>query len=312
MSPRPPSDRAALVAVIAACVIWGASFLFAKIALAELPVGHVVFWRFAIATALLAPFAARRGLPRGRDLPLFALTGVLCVPVSLVLQFEGLARTSVASASLVVGTGTPLLALAGAIFRRERLGRRGWLAVAVSTVGLAIVVGLPGPGRTGLGDLLVFVSMVVTTGWVLLAMPLVARYGGLAATAWILGLGSLAQLPLAWFLDGAPRIPESATGWGALLALGIFCTGLAFALWNRGLERVEASRAGVYINLEPVVGAILGVALLGDAMSPGLAAGGTLVLAASLLATLPARRNDRVMRVAPLETPSPAPSRKAA
>jgi drug/metabolite transporter (DMT)-like permease len=312
MNPRPLSQRAALIAVILACVIWGASFLFAKIALAELPVGHVVLWRFAIATVLLAPLAVRRGLPRGRDLPLFALTGILCVPISLVLQFEGLARTSVASASLVVGTGTPLLALAGAAFRRERLGARGWLAVALSTVGLAIVVGLPGPGRTWLGDLLVFASMVVTAGWVILAMPLVARYGGLAATAWILGSGSLAQLPLAWLLDGAPRIPESALGWGALIALSVFCTGLAFALWNRGLERVEASRASVYINLEPVVGAFLGVTLLGDPMSPGLAGGGGLVLAASLLASLPAKREAEAMSMAPIETPSPASSRKAA
>lgn len=298
MSPRSGSERAALAAVIAACAIWGASFLFAKIALADLPASHVVLWRFAIAAAVLGPMAARQGLPRRRDVGRFALAGLLCVPGALMIQFEGLARTTVASASLVVGTGTPLLALAGSLFRRDRLGRRGWMAVALSTAGLAVVVGAPGPGRTGIGDLLVFTSMIVTVAWILVSMPLVARYGGIAATGWTIILGALAQIPLAW-LDGAPRAPASLAGWGALLALGLGCTAAAFALWNRGLERIEASRAGIYINLQPVVGALLGVSLLGDPITRGLLGGGALVLAASVLASLPARPRRQVHEDAP-------------
>jgi drug/metabolite transporter (DMT)-like permease len=291
MRARVDRDRAALAAVALACIVWGASFLFAKLALAELPASHLVLWRFAIAAALLAPFAARRGLPRRRDLPLLALTGVLCVPVSLGLQFAGLARTSVASASLIVGTGTPILAVAGAIFRAERLGARGWWAVALSTVGLAVVVGLPGAGRTWQGDALVFASMVVTAAWVLLSTGLIARYGGLAATAWILGIGALVQAPIAW-IDHPPIWPSTPLGWWTVLALAVPCTALAFALWNWGLERVEAGRAGIYINLEPVVGALLGIGFLGDNFGPALAVGGALVLLASLLASIPARRAD--------------------
>jgi drug/metabolite transporter (DMT)-like permease len=69
----------------------------------------------------------------------------------------------------------------------------------------------------------------------------------------------------------------------------VACTAGSYALWNLGLERVPPSRAGVYLNLEPVVGAALGVALLHDAVTAGLLAGGGLVLAASLLASLPSR-----------------------
>ncbi|HEY7574724.1 MAG TPA: DMT family transporter, partial [Thermoanaerobaculia bacterium] len=86
-----------------------------------------------------------------------------------------------------------------------------------------------------------------------------------------------------------PDLPSSYLGWGALLGLGVACTAGSYALWNLGLERVPASRAGVYLNLEPVVGATLGVALLHEAVTAGLLAGGGLVLAASLLASLPSR-----------------------
>jgi drug/metabolite transporter (DMT)-like permease len=285
VTPQPIGERAALAAVIVACAVWGSSFLLAKVALEELAIGHLVLWRFAIAAAVLLPLVARRGLPRRRDLPRFAVSGLLCVPITFLPQFEGLTRTTVASASLLVGTGTPLLALAGALFRRERPGTRGWIAVALSCLGLAIMVGVPGPGRTWLGDTLVIVSMVTTTAWVLVMMPLVGRYGGLAATAWTLTLGGIFQIPVAW-LDGPPALPSSLLGWGALIGLGVACTAGSYALWNLGLERVPPSRAGVYLNLEPVVGAALGVALLHDAVTAGLLAGGGLVLAASLLASV--------------------------
>jgi drug/metabolite transporter (DMT)-like permease len=131
--------------------------------------------------------------------------------------------------------------------------------------------------------------MVTTTAWVLVMVPLIGRYGGLAATAWTVALGGIFQIPIAW-LDGAPSVPGSLLGWSALLGLGLGCTAGSYALWNRGLERVPPSRAGVYLNLEPVVGAALGVALLHEPVTAGLLAGGGLVLAASLLASLPAQR----------------------
>ncbi len=301
------SERAALAAVIAACVMWGASFLLGKIALRELAVGHVVLWRFAIAALVLVPWAARRGLPARRDVRRFALSGLLCVPVTFLPQFEGLARTTVASASLIVGTAPPLIALGAALFHGERPGRRGWTAVAVSTAGLAVMVGVPGPGRALGGDLLVFASMVTSAAWVLVMMPLVARYGGLRATAWTVAAGALFQLPVAW-LDGAPALPATPLAWTALAGLGLGCTAGSYGLWNVGLERLPASRAGVYINLEPVVGAALGVALLGELVTPALLAGGGLILAASIVASLPARR---VWAASLAAAPATAPCREA-
>jgi drug/metabolite transporter (DMT)-like permease len=305
MTSRRIGERAALAAIVVACAVWGSSFLFAKVALEELAIGHLVLWRFLIAAAVLVPLVSRRGLPRRSDLPRFALSGLLGVPLTFLPQFEGLARTTVASASLLVGTGTPLLALAGAILRHERPGTRGWIAVALSCLGLAIMVGLPGPGRSWLGDGLVFVSMVTTTAWVLVLMPLVGRYGGLVASAWTVTLGGIFQIPVAW-LDGPPALPSSMLVWGALLGLGVACTAGSYALWNLGLERVPASRAGVYLNLEPVVGAALGVLLLHESVTAGLLAGGGLVLGASLLASIPARgparaKDTRTVTAAPPE-----------
>jgi len=270
-------------AVVAACLLWGASFPLAKPALATIPVAHLVAWRFALGSALLATLALARGeRPRRRDLPLLLATGVVAVPGVFLLQFAGLARTSVTSAALLTGTGGPLLALGGRWFRDERPGRGGWLALLVSTLGVALLVGFPGPGRSLPGDALVFLSMLAATAWVLLSARLLDRISALAVTAWSLTLGTAVMAPLAWFLAGAPRIDLPAPVALEIAGLGVGCTALAYGLWIWGLERVAVSRAAVYLNLEPLTGAALGISLLGDAATAGIVAGGALIIVTSV------------------------------
>lgn len=290
MSGRPGSVPARLAAIVTACALWGSSFLFGKVALRELAVSHLVLGRFALACLFLVPAAlARGGPPRRADLPLLAAAGALGVPVTFLLQFEGLARTGVASASLIVGAGAPLLAVAAALFQRDRLDRAGWAAVALSTLGVAALIGTPGSGRSALGDALVFLSMVTTTGYVLLSVRLLGRMNALAATAWPLAAGTAILLPVAWAWDGAPPTGGlSGAAWGSVAILGLVCTAATYGLWNWGLTRVPAARAGVYLNLEPVVGVALGVAILGEPLAGGAVLGGALVLASAVWVSLPA------------------------
>ncbi|MGH7570730.1 MAG: DMT family transporter [Gemmatimonadota bacterium] len=276
------------MALAVACALWGSSFLFAKVTLEELGPGHVLLYRFGLTAALLIPVVARkRSIPRRRDWPLLIVTGFLCVPATMLIQFEGLARTSVTSASLLVGTGTPLLALAAVLFERERLGGRGWLAILVSCVGIVVMVGRPGAGGARIGDLLVFLSMALAAAWVLLSRRLVGRYPPAVASAWILLVGTATLVPMVWFGEGPPPIALSGRAWGSLLILAVACTVAAFLLWNWAVAKVPASRAAPFLNLEPVVGAALGVALLGDPLGAGTIAGGALILGAAGLASLP-------------------------
>jgi drug/metabolite transporter (DMT)-like permease len=288
-------DPRAPLALALACVLWGSSFLFAKVALEELDPGHVLLYRFGLTAALLIPVILRgRSIPGTADWPLFLVTGFLCVPGTMLIQFEGLALTSVTSASLLIGTGTPLLALAALLFERERLGGRGWLAILLSCVGIVVMVGRSGSGGAWLGDLLVFLSMAVATAWVLLSRRLVGRYPAAFASAWILLVGTATLVPIVWLKDGPPPIALSARAWGSLLALAVACTVAAFLLWNWGVARVPAGRAAPFLNLEPVVGAALGVGILGDALAAGTVAGGVLILGAAGLASLPDwRRPER-------------------
>jgi drug/metabolite transporter (DMT)-like permease len=288
MSDHNNSHRTAVTALVISSLLWGMAFLFAKLAFAELTVSQVVLYRFGLACLVLMPVAwLRRPWPERRDIPLFVLTGFFTVPATFLLQFGGLALTGVASASLIIGALPPLLALAAAGVYGERLNARGWGAVGASTLGVALIVGLPGSDRNWLGDGLVFISIVVAVVWILLSKRLIERYSALVATAYILTFGTLILLPISLVWDGPPRLNLSAGVLGSVLALGLACTALTFLLWNWALERFPASRAGVFINIEPVVGALLGVTLLHETIGPGALLGGLLIVTAAWVVSQP-------------------------
>lgn len=272
-------------ALTLACVLWGSAFYFAKVALAELSVVEVLIYRFGLAAPILAAILVRaRRLPATRDLWLIILTGILCVPIGYVVHFAGLDRTSVTHASLLVGVAPIFLAVAASVLGLERVGLTAWIAVVLSSFGILVMIGLPGGDGNFVGDLLILLSMVISTAWILLSQNLARRLGALIATAWILLAGTLVLAPFAFASGPLPTDLASQT-WGAIIALSLGGTVLAFVLWNWGASRHSAGSAGVFLNLEPVVGGLMGIMLLGEAAGVSGLVGGGIILAAAVLAT---------------------------
>lgn len=278
------SDWFAMPALALAGALWGVSFLFGKWALEELGPAHVTLLRFSLASAALLPYALLKGVWPGRgDLPLFLLVGFLTVPATFLVQFWGLSLTGATVAALIVGCGPPIVALFASLFLGERLGKTGWSAVGASTLGVALAVARPGVSNDWLGDALVLLSLLAVVGWVLLGKRLGDGYPAVPATAWILTFGTLTLVPVALLWEGVPRLDLTLLGWASVLVLGLGCSAATYALWNWGVARVPASRAGVFLNLEPLVGALLGVLVLGEALGPGTVVGGALIIGAALV-----------------------------
>lgn len=293
---RWPAGDPAVAAVLAAGVLWGTSFLFGKWALAVIGPTEVTLWRFVIASCvLLAVPQARAVRLRRRDLPLFVLAGVLNVPATFLPQFAGLSRTNASIAALIIGTLPALVAVASWLLLADRLGRRGWLAVLASTAGVAVTAARPGAGNDWAGDALVLASMLAVVGWVLLGKRLMRDYPPLAATTWIITFGTAALVPIGLLGDGAPRLDLPPRVWGSLLALGVGCTAAAAILWNWGLRHLPAGAAGVFLTIEPLTGALLGIALLGDPPRVTTLVGGALILGAAI--TISGQRSRRARQV---------------
>jgi drug/metabolite transporter (DMT)-like permease len=277
-------DWFATSALASAGVLWGVSFLFGKWALEEIGPAHVTLLRFSLASAALLPYALLKGVwPRRRDLPLYLLVGFLTVPATFLVQFWGLSLTGATVAALIVGCSPPMVALFAQLFLGERLGKIGWTAVGASTIGVALAVARPGASNDWLGDALVLLSLLAVVGWVLLGKHLSDGYPAVSATAWILTFGTLELVPVAQLWEGVPRLDLTLLGWTSGLVLGLGCSAATYALWTWGVARVPASRAGVFLNLEPLVGALLGVLVLGETWGLGTVVGGALIIGAAVV-----------------------------
>lgn len=275
---------------LAGC-LWGTGFFFGKIALAEMSVPHMVFYRFLFACPPLLFLLRRPGFSR-REWSQLLLASFLGIPVQYLLQFQGLSITTVSHAALMVGTMPVILAVGASIFAHERLDWTGWLALVGSTIGVSMIVlggkhaSVSTQGPTLAGDLLIVFSLLIALAWVLLNKHLMQKHSPMLVTAY--GLLTGAAMLFAWVLlrDGLPPIHGvSVQAWLALMASGLFCNTCAMLLWNVGIHRVPASRAGVFLNIEPALGSILGVKLLGEKLGPLAWIGGGLILAAAIMLT---------------------------
>ena len=289
---------------LAGC-LWGTGFYWGRIALDEMSVEHMVLYRFLFACLGMLPVTlanSSRFRLTAAELRLLLICSALGVPIQFLMQFHGLDLTTVSHASLMVGAMPVMLAAAAALFASERLDVIGWLALSGSTVGAALIVlggsrGLAAHGQPSLvGDLMVVASLVTALAWILLSKklmqthspPVVTAYTILAGTlmliVWVLGPWLLSPLTHAQ-VQPPPFAHLSSTAWAALAISGLFCTAATTLLWNWGIHHVPASRAGVFLNIEPALGSWLGVRLLGEHLGPYAWAGGALILIAAITLT---------------------------
>jgi drug/metabolite transporter (DMT)-like permease len=287
---------------LAGC-LWGTGFYFGRLAMNEMSVEHMVLYRFLFACIGMLPVALMNRIPFNRaEIRLVLIAAFFGIPVQFLMQFHGLDRTTVSHASLMVGSMPVLLAAAAAIFAGEQLDGVGWTALAASTVGAALIVlgGHRGPATHGqpslIGDLMVVASLCTALSWILLSKKLMLSHSPPVVTAHTIlaGTGMLALWILGpWLIK--PWIPNhsapppflhvSPTAWTALAISGLACTATTTLLWNWGIHHVPASRAGVFLNIEPALGSFLGVKLLGEHLGPHAWLGGALILGAAITLT---------------------------
>lgn len=278
-------------------VFWSTGFFLGKIAFQRLSVDHFVLYRFLFACAGLL-FVAERPRFSARQWRVLLIASFLGIPVQFLVQFYGLRLTTVSHAALMVGTMPVILAVGATIFSGERLDLNGWLALAGSSLGMVLIISSTSHHVTGggnlFGDLLVIAAMFLALGWILLNQRLMREgHSPMAVTVWGILTGT-AMLAI-WVLARSGPPPVHNLGWKIWLAVaasGLLCTAAATLLWNWGIHHVPASRAGVFLNIEPALGAVLGVELLGDRLGLGTWIGGALILFAAIVLTTTEKQQE--------------------
>jgi drug/metabolite transporter (DMT)-like permease len=199
----------------------------------------------------------------------------------------GVSLTSAASTGLIFATAPVWGLLLGAVLGLERPTRRGVLGLALSVVGVAIVVfeGFGSRDDSLLGDLFVLVASVCVGAYAVLSMPLLERHTPLAVATYPVLFGAPFLLLLS-----SPYLTSSGWGsvgtgpWAAVAYSAVFATAFAFAGWQRGLSRIGANRALVYQYLITATGVASGIIFFGETLGVNKIVGGAVILLGVYLA----------------------------
>jgi drug/metabolite transporter (DMT)-like permease len=275
------------VLFLAMSVIWGVPYLLIKVAVDEVSPVMLVFVRCVVGAALLLPWTIAQGLLRPalrhwRALLLFTVLEV-AGPWLLIAYAEESLSSSLTG---VLIAGVPFVAaIAGLLLgEEERLTPIRVLGMAIGVVGIAVLLGLDLEGAQLLPILAIGLALIgYATGPLVVARAL-PDVSGVAASSIALFVTAVVYAPLA-----VPQLDEaadaSAPAWLSLVALGVLCTALALALFFSLIREVGPQRALVITFVNPAVAVLLGVLLLDEPFTLGIALGLPLVLLGCVLAT---------------------------
>ena len=273
-------------------LVWGIPYLLIKVAVAELSPAAVAGSRTLLAAAVLLPLAARRGALRipSTAWPWIVAFAMLEMAGPWLLLGHAETRVSSGFAGLMIAT-VPIVGVLVARLRGDEhaFARTRLVGLAVGVAGVTALVGLD--SLNGHIDALSVVELLaVSIGYAVAPVIAVTRLAAVPSLGVIApSVAIVAVLFLPWtvreYADGLP----SAGPLASVLVLGLVCTALAFVWFFRLIALAGPIRATVITFINPAVAVVLGLVVLAEPLTWGMAVGFPMVLAGAWLATRPAR-----------------------
>ena len=293
-----PSFGVTDLSLLLMALIWGVNYTSVKYGtehVAPLAFNGVRVTLAAVSLVIVTQLASawfgieRAGWPSRRDAIALFLLGTLGNGVYQILFVEGIARTRAGDAALLISASPAFIAIIGRLRGTERVARRGVLGIALSILGMGLVVA--GTADTGasrnatlLGDSLLLISSLCWSLYTVYLQPYTHRIGGIHLSA-VTMIGGMVPLLIA----AAPSMV--ATNWGALPLLawgsvaysGLFALVIAYLFWYHGVRVLGPTRTAMYSNLQPVFALAVAWLVLGEAITGWEVAGAASIITGLLL-----------------------------
>jgi len=241
-------------------LIWGVNFSIVKFATELMQPLAFTGLRVILAAMVLLTFAFTRKQkrPSRRDMMSLVVLGMLGNGIYQLLFVEGISRTRVGNAALVVAATPAFIAIISRWGGLEKISRRVVAGIALSLIGVGIVVLGSARAASGtptfLGTMLVFGGTLCWTAFTVMLQPFARRLDPIQLSAFTMLGGTI---PLLVFTSTALISTNWSTlgfaAWGAVFYASVISMGVAYLFWYRGLRVLGPTRTAIYGNLQPVI-----------------------------------------------------------
>ena len=278
-------NRRSAALFAAMCLIWGIPYLLIRVAVRDFAPGTLVFLRTAIGGLVLLPLALRAGgfgsvLRRWRPLVAFSIIE-MAIPWLLLGDAEQHLSSSLTG--LLIAAVPLIGVLVAALTRSEDRGGGAarYAGLGLGFVGVVVLLGVD-LGSAHVGALVEIAAVVV--GYAVAPVIMARRLSGLPSIPVI--CASLLLVAIGYLPYAAVHVPDSVSAGAAwsVVGLALICTALAFIVFFALIGEVGPARATVFTYVNPAVALLLGVVLLGERFTVGIAIGFPLILVGSVLA----------------------------
>ena len=262
--------KKAILFLILANIIWGASFPIYKWTLTEIQPFTFAFLRFVIAAILILPFTYKNLRVDKKDIPLLILASIISITLSIPIMLFGLKLSPSINAPIIVSSSPIFLIIASALFLKDIVKTKVLIGTIVSLVGILIIMFRPFAvgGFTGLvlGNLLIFISMLCGIAQTLILKKLMNKNEPLTIVFWSFIIGSLPLLiPIALFEPNIGNINFFSTPVIIGIAYAaILSSAIAHYFSFFGIKYLPASEIGIFSYVDPIATIIIAIPLLSE------------------------------------------------
>jgi drug/metabolite transporter (DMT)-like permease len=286
MTARRPPGWLVDGSLVAMTLIWGATFVIVKRALADASTLLFLTLRFGTAAFVLAPIFRKdfRAGNVGTSVRGGMLAG-FCLFSGYALQTLGLRYTSASKAAFLTGFTTPMVAVLGSVVYRRAPQSIEVLGVGTAFLGMALMTIPSHRFQIGAGDLLVAGCAVAFAFHILTTDRFAGRINRGVFTVTQIATGAAMGAATFWWTEPV-RIQWTLPLFGALAVTSLFATALAFSIQTWAQRWTSPTRTALIFTLEPVFAWITSFVLLGELLSGRATLGAVLILCGVLMVEL--------------------------
>ena len=274
-------------------LLWSTNFIIGRAVRGDVSPVAMNFLRWAIALLILVPITLRdlqaHRATLMRHWKLIALLGFTGIAAFQTLSYVALTTTTALNTILLLALAPLAIVAVSWLALGERVTRVQTLGLGISLVGAAVLILHGDPAtlaemRFNAGDLWMLLAVVLWAVYSVLLRRRPAEVPPLALHTMSVAAGTLWMLPaFGWQAMHGSALPSSLAVWMAVGFIAVFSSVLAHGLWVRGVATIGPNRAGVFIHLIPVFGAVLAITFLGEELAAYHAAGAALALCGIVL-----------------------------